>query len=89
LFRQAPPLGPLQIEKNQNDQKDSVEAGSMAHLMAHGFLHSFKPASASEFRPTNVRWARPGGGGLLACIGAAIAGLFSALFGRKKDEGSA
>jgi hypothetical protein len=57
--------------------------------MPHVLLHSFKPASVNEFRPTNVRWARPGGGGLLAGIGAAIAGLFGAIFGRKKDEGSA
>jgi hypothetical protein len=28
------------------------------------------------------------GGGLLAGIGAAIAGLFRALFGRKKDDGT-
>lgn len=86
LFRQAPPLDRLQIEKTRKDQKEFVEAGSIAHLMAHGFVHTFKPVSVSEFRPTNVRWARPGGGGLLAGIGAAIAGLFGALFGRKKNE---
>jgi hypothetical protein len=80
---------PLQIEDDRNKQNNFAVARAIPYLLLRDGPHSFKSASTSEFSSASGRWSRPGGGGLLAVIGAAIAGLFRALFGRKKDEGSA
>ena len=47
------------------------------------------PPATTSFEATSVgRWGGEAGGGLLPVIAAAIAGLFRALFGCRKDEGN-
>jgi hypothetical protein len=94
----APPANPWEGDKDR-DQRLGV--GGIPHI-PHVPLHL--PSPAAEFKappvttlfkappvrelPSVGGWAGKTGGGLLAGIGAAIAGFFRALFGRKKDDGT-
>jgi hypothetical protein len=90
----------LQDDKDRDKRNGLGVLPHIPHIL-HGagseFRESFRPTPASELASGGARWggkaggARWGGkagGGLLAGIGAAIAGLFRRLFGRNKDEGS-
>jgi hypothetical protein len=85
----GPLVNPLQKEKDRDEHRGLGVIPHILHGAGHTFDESFKAASASELSSGSGRWAGKAGGGLLAAIGAAISGVFRALFGRKKDEGSA
>jgi hypothetical protein len=93
----APPFNPGQQEKDRKDQFDPALLGHLAHLHVPEFHpapevfkpefraapEAFKGFPAGELRSVTGRW---GGGGVLAGIGGALASVFGALFGRKKDK---
>jgi hypothetical protein len=96
-----PPLGgfgpvgaPVNPSQDDKDRYKRNGLGVLPHIprILHGagpeFRGSFKTTPASELALGGARWGGKAGGGLLAGIGAAIAGLFRKLVGCNKDKGS-
>jgi hypothetical protein len=84
----GPPVNPAQDDKDRDKHNGLGAIRHIPHIL-HGagpeFRASFRTTPASELALGGGRWGAKAGGGLLAGIGAAIAGLFRALFGRNKD----
>ena len=87
----GPAVNPAQDDKDR-DKHNGLSAIRHIPRILHGagpeFREAFRATPASELALGAGRSGGKAGRGLMAGIGAAIAGLFRALFGRKKDEGS-
>src|SRR5262249_23755267 len=83
--RGGPPSNPSPAEKDRDQHQGLGAVPHIPHVSVPEFRagpEAFKAVPTTQLPSGSSRWS---GGGLLAAIGGAIASLFGALFGRKRD----